>query len=99
MERRINLMDGGIAALLFFVLSVVFFIIQRAERKRRRLVFLIMLVVFELIRRYTWFRDVHTEAWVALIGALLLNVAFWLFIGRYNPVASSDEIRVLRMND
>jgi hypothetical protein len=92
-------MDWGIYLLLAFLLSVCFFIIQRAEAKRRRLVFILMLVVFELLRRYTWYRDVHSEAWAALFTALLLNFLFWLFIGRYNPVAKSDDIRVFRMND
>lgn len=35
----------------------------------------------------------------AIATALLLNALFWLFIGRYNPPASSDEIKVLGLND
>lgn len=92
-------MDWGIFFLLALFMSTIFFVVQRAEAKRRRLVFIMMLVVLELLRRYTWYRDVHAEAWAALIAALLLNFVFWLLIGRYNPVASSDEIRVLRMDD
>lgn len=92
-------MDIGIVLLLGLSLSVVFLIIQRAESKRRLFVAVIMLVVVELIRRYTWYRDVHAEAATALFLALLLNFIFWLFIGRYNPVANSDDIRVLGLDD
>jgi hypothetical protein len=58
-----------------------------------------MLLGAELIRRYVWFRDVHTEAWVALAAAVVLNLLFWLLIGRYNPVGSSDRIQVIGMDD
>jgi hypothetical protein len=92
-------MDFGITAMLFVMLSVLFFFFQRSERKRRLIVLLGVLFVGELLRRYVWFRDAHTEGWVALIAALLLNAAFWLFIGRYNPVGSSDDIQVIGMDD
>lgn len=42
---------------------------------------------------------IHREAWIALVLALVLNFSFWLFIGRYNPVHSSDEIQVIGMDD
>lgn len=92
-------MDTGIFVLLTFFLSTIFLIIQRAESKRRLVVSLLMLVAGELIRRYVWYRDVHTEAWAALVAALFLNFAFWLFIGRYNPVGKSDDIQVMGLED
>jgi hypothetical protein len=36
---------------------------------------------------------------VALFSAFLFNILFWIVIGRYNPPASSDEIRVLGLSD
>jgi hypothetical protein len=36
---------------------------------------------------------------IAAITALVLNFLFWFVIGRYNPPRSSDEIKVLGMND
>lgn len=92
-------MNVGIFALLTLFMSVTLFFVQRSEKKRRLVVALGALVVVELIRRYVWYTDVHTEGWLALVVALLLNGAFWLFIGRYNPVASSDEIQVIGMDD
>lgn len=92
-------MDTGTFTLIMFLLTGVFFIIQRSESKRRFTVILLMLVVLELIRRYAWYRDRHTEVVLALVVALVLNFGFWLFIGRYNPVGSSDDIKVLKMED
>ncbi|MFN8379084.1 MAG: hypothetical protein U0452_10480 [Anaerolineae bacterium] len=92
-------MDIGITALLTVIFTFIFLLIQRSERKKRIIVFVAFLVVGELIRRYTFYRNVHAEAWVALILALILNFAFWLFFGRYNPVKSSDEIQVIGLDD
>lgn len=36
---------------------------------------------------------------IAVITALIFNALFWLFVGQYNPPHSSDEIKVLGMND
>lgn len=92
-------MNIGILLLLTVFISVMLFIIQRSEAKRRLLVTLIMLVVAELIRRYVFYRDVHGEAWIALVIALVINFLFWALIGRYNPVHSSDEIQVIGLDD
>ncbi len=92
-------MDWGTLFLLFAVFSILLFILQRTEPKKRFIVFVISLVACELLRRYVWYRDLHTESWIALIAALLFTTAFWLFIGRYNPVKSSDEIQVIGMDD
>jgi hypothetical protein len=35
----------------------------------------------------------------ALLTAIAANVVFWVLVGRYNPPGSSDEIKVLGMND
>jgi hypothetical protein len=92
-------MDFGIIAFLTSVFFIALFLIQRSESRRRLVVLIGFLLVGELIRRYTWFRDVHAEAWLSLSIAFVLNVAFYLFIGRYNPVGSSDDIQVIGMDD
>ena len=46
------------------------------------------------------FRDLGREFIFGLGIALLGNLLFWLFIGRYNPVGDSDAaIQVLGMDD
>ncbi|MBW4435712.1 MAG: hypothetical protein KME04_01155 [Pleurocapsa minor GSE-CHR-MK-17-07R] len=92
-------MDAGITLLLIAAFGLMMFLVQRSEKRRRLIVFLTSLIVVELLRRYVWFRDVHSEAWTAFIVALLLNLFFWLFIGRYNPPGSSDDIQVIGMDD
>jgi peptidoglycan/LPS O-acetylase OafA/YrhL len=92
-------MDIGLTILLTFLFGLIALLIQRSERRRRLLVFLSFLVVGELIRRYAFFRDAHTEVWVALVIALALNGLFWVFIGRYNPPGSSEEIDVIGLDD
>jgi hypothetical protein len=92
-------MDIGLTILLTFLFGLIVLLIQRSERRRRLVVFLAFLVVGELIRRYAFFRDAHTEVWVALVTALGLNGLFWLFIGRYNPPGSSEEIEVIGLDD
>lgn len=92
-------MDAGLTLLLTAFFGVIFLLIQRAEKRRRLLVMLIFLIAGELIRRYVWYRDIHAEAWTALLIALILNGAFWLFIGRYNPPGSSDDIQVIGLDD
>ena len=92
-------MQVGILVLLTVAISVLLFLIQRSTAKRRLFVAVLSLIVAELIRRYVFYRDVHTEAWIALFVSLFLNFGFWLFIGRYNPPGTSDNIQVLGMDD
>ena len=92
-------MNVGILVLLAVFMSFMLLIVQRAETKRRLLVAVVMLGIGELIRRYVFYRNVHTEAWIALIIALVFNAVFYLFVGRYNPVHSSDEIQVIGLDD
>jgi hypothetical protein len=92
-------MDVGIVILLTIFIGLMMLIVQRVERKRRAFVVLILLVIGELLRRYVWYRGYHGEAWIALIAAAAINLTFWLLVGRYNPVISSDRIHVLGMDD
>lgn len=85
--------------ILTILFSIVFFFIQRSEAKKRLIVSLAMLIPAILIRNFAVYREVEREAWVALGLALLLNFMFWVLIGRYNPVPSSDDIQVLGLDD
>jgi dipeptide/tripeptide permease len=98
-EKGCGRVDWSVAILLSVAIGSLLFLLQRTEAKKRLIVLLIMLVAFELIRRYVWYRDVHGEALFAIIAALIFNFVFWLFIGRYNPVGSSDQIQVIGMDD
>jgi hypothetical protein len=92
-------MSFGYVLLLTTIMGLLLLTIQRAEPKRRILVALVMVIPAILIRNYINYREIQVEGWVALVLALVLNFLFWVLIGRYNPVSSSDEIQVLGMDD
>ncbi len=78
---------------------MMFLLIQRAEIRRRRTVTILM--IFAGVLTFMWANGQNlTGALVAaFITALIFNFLFWLLIGRYNPVGSSEDIRVIRMDD
>jgi hypothetical protein len=41
---------------------------------------------------------IRTVNW-SIVSALIINLLFWVLIGRSNPPGSSDSIKVLGMND
>lgn len=92
-------MDFGALILLMLTFGVIFFLIQRAEARRRLVVAIIMAVVGIAAQRYANYRALHTEALIAFILALVFNLLFWVIFGRYNPPGSSEDIRVLGMDD
>lgn len=92
-------MDTGSLVLLALSFTVVFIMVQRAEVKRKRIVRVIALLLVLFMIWYANITRLQSEALVAFIIAVVLSFLFWLLIGRYNPVGSSDEIRVLGMDD
>ncbi len=92
-------MDGGIVILLILSLGTVIFVLQRTEAKRRRIVMAVMFLVLLVLGWLVNVRAAWGEAVVGLIVALVLNFLFYILIGRYNPVGSSDDIHVLGMDD
>lgn len=79
--------------------SLALLIYQRADPIRRNAVRNFVWFTVILLGIYVWWRDALLEALTGLGIALLFNAVFWVLIGRYNPVNSSDEIRVLGMDD
>jgi hypothetical protein len=92
-------MDTGQLVLLTFALGFIFLIIQRTEATKRRGVAYFMLIFVLLVLWYVAIHQIWGTGLVALLLALFLNYLFWLLIGRYNPVGSSDDIHVLGMDD
>jgi len=85
--------------LLALLYGTMMFLIQRSERRRRLLVALLLILIIGVIHWYANVRDVGGQSNSAIIIAIVVNVLFWLLIGRYNPVGSSDDIRVIGMDD
>jgi uncharacterized membrane protein len=87
----------------FFVitglLSLLFFMEQRADPTARNVVRYFTVFSMFLITIYAWWYEALREALFAFITAMVLTFLYWALIGRYNPASSSDDIRVLGMDD
>lgn len=94
-------MDGQFQTIFTVVFTFLLLLIQRAEQKYRRLVtLLIAFFICPLIALLALTRELIRETLYGVGVAVVLNLLFWIMIGRYNPVRSSDEtIQVLGMDD
>lgn len=92
-------MQIGSFFLLLGTFIVLLLFLQRTEPKRRLVVGIGLTLLGVLIVRFINYRGLHTEGQLAFAIALALNALFWLFIGRYNPVKHSDEMKVLGLDD
>jgi hypothetical protein len=73
--------------------------VQRAEAKRKKIVRTIAILLVLFMAWYANTTSLQSEALVGFIIAVVISFLFWLLVGRYNPVGSSDAIRVLGMDD
>lgn len=92
-------METGALIFIAIWMAALLFLIQRTEKRRRRAVLFLVLIVGFLTQYWANFRGLGREFWFALLAAAIVNVLFWMFIGRYNPVGSSDDIQVIGMDD
>lgn len=92
-------MDTGSLILLALSFTVIFIMVQRAEIKRKRVVRITAILLILFMIWYANATSLQSEALVGFIIAMVISFLFWLLIGRYNPVGSSDAIRVLGMDD
>lgn len=89
-----------VSVVLFsFLYGILVLIIQRSEQRRRQVVALILIAPMILLHALANARGVGSESTAGVVLALVLNFLFWLLIGRYNPVGSSDDIHVIGMDD
>ena len=93
-------MEWNYVALIAAAVSLLLIMIQRAERKRRKLVAVIVVLSLIVIRHNAFIKPrLHEETLVAFVAGFVLSFLFWLLIGRYNPVGSSDDIDVIGLDD
>ena len=57
------------------------------------------MILVLLIRHNAFLKVKHSETQAAFVLGLILSFLFWLLIGRYNPIGSSDDIQVIGMDD
>jgi hypothetical protein len=92
-------MDWGITLLMTISFTVIFILIQRSEQSRRCIVWASMIVVLGIIAYWAITARTISETILGLVFGLVLTGLFWMLIGRYNPVGSSDNIKVLGLDD
>ncbi|RMG89137.1 MAG: hypothetical protein D6712_02295 [Chloroflexi bacterium] len=92
-------MDGQYIFFVTVLATLLLIVYQRIEVKRRRLGLALLIIVGLLLRHNAFLKDLHSETLIGIGLGLFISFLFWLTIGRYNPVGSSDEIKVLGMDD
>ena len=93
-------MDWGYTLLISLTACALFITVQRAQPTRRKLVGFFVLLALLLVRHNAFLKPhLHEETLIAFAAGLLLSLLFWLLIGRYNPVDSGEEVRVIGMDD
>jgi hypothetical protein len=93
-------MQGNYVLVFTVIFGFLMLLVQRTEARSRRKVFLGTLFVTVIVLwRFVEVRHIQGETFLAVFLALFLNLLFWILIGRYNPVGSSDNIQVLGMDD
>lgn len=93
-------MDWNYVGLITIIVTLLFLLVQRTDPKRRRLSFVFLMLCLVIIRHIAFLKsDLHEETLLACLFAIVLGGAFWLLIGRYNPVEANDEIHVMGMDD
>ncbi len=93
-------MDWNYIGLIAIIATLFFVLIQRTEPKRRRLSIAFVLLFLLIIRQNTFLKgDFHEETLIGFILGIVLGGIFWLLVGRYNPVAADDDIRVMGLDD
>jgi len=93
-------MDTGYIALITIIVTLLLILIQRTEKTKRRLAWSFAFICFLVIRHNTFIKsDYHEETLIAFIVGFVISGIFWLLIGRYNPVGTSDNIQVMGLDD
>ena len=93
-------MDWNYIGLIAVLVALLLVMIQRTEPKRRRLAVILVIPGLLLIRQNAFLKgDLHEETLLAFVIGIILSLLFWLLIGRYNPVGSDSEVKVIGMDD
>lgn len=93
-------MDLSYATLVSITVTLLLVLIQRTEKTKRRIVSSFVVICFLVIRHNAFVKgDLHDETLLAFAAGFLFSGLFWLLVGKYNPVGTSDEIHVIGMND
>lgn len=85
--------------LLTVTFTILQLALQRADRTKKRGVRVFWFLMVILIGAYTLLTARFIEALLAFVLGVIISGLYWVLIGRYNPVKSSEDIKVLGLND
>lgn len=92
-------MDWQTFFVLFMLFSLLLLIRQRADPTKKNAVRNFVVFSIGLIGIYVWWNSTIQEAISAFVASIIFSGLFWILVGRYNPVSSSDDIKVLGLDD
>jgi hypothetical protein len=92
-------MDWGYIGAVTLFFTIILILAQRIEPKRARIARYFILIMMALLMLRPNYTHLRGQNLVAYAIALFISLLFWLLIGRYNPVGSSDAIKVYGMDD
>ena len=93
-------MDTGYIGLITASVALSLIFLQRTEKTKRRIVASLVIICFVAIRHLAFLKnDLHEETLLGFIFGTIVSWLFWLLLGKYNPVGSSDNIKVIGMDD
>jgi hypothetical protein len=99
-EKESKKMQGNYVLAFTVIFSFLMLLVQRTEaRSRRKVFFGIVIITTFVLWNFVERRELQAEVALSVVLALVINFFFWVLIGRYNPVGSSDNIQVLGMDD
>ena len=87
---------------LFFVvilITALLIAMQRTEAGRRKFVLFLLVIIGLLLRYNAFLKNLHTETILGIVIGVVISGLFWIFIGRYNPVGTSEDIKVMGLDD
>jgi hypothetical protein len=92
-------MDWQAFLIITGLFTLLFVLEQRADPTARGAVRYFTVFSMLLMAVYIWWYSLLQEAIFGFVAALVISFLFWVTVGRYNPASSSDDIRVLGMDD
>lgn len=93
-------MDVGYIGLITIAVTVLLIMVQRTEKTKRHMTWGIVMICFLVIRHNAFLKgDFHEETLIGFICGIVLSGIFYLLVGKYNPVGTSEDIKVVGMDD
>ena len=91
-------MDSGYVTAVTVFFTILLILAQRIEARRQRLAryFIIFMMILLMLQPN---ESLRPQNLVAYAIALFISFVFWVLIGRYNPVGTSDTIKVYGLDD